>query len=85
MAEAKTVVGTREELAESAQALIPAIRARADETEGLRRLPDDTLNEFRVAGLNRVLQPAVFGGAEAHFGGLVDVISTVAGACASTG
>ncbi len=85
MAEAKTVVGTREELAESAQALIPAIRARADETEGLRRLPDDTLKEFRVAGLNRVLQPAVFGGAEAHFGGLVDVISTVAGACASTG
>jgi len=85
MAESKTVVGTREELAERARGLVAAIRARAEETDGLRRLPDETLNEFRAAGLNRVLQPAVFGGAEAHFGGLVDVISTIAGACASTG
>ena len=85
MADSKTVIGTREELTERARKLVPAIVARAEETESLRRLPEDTVEELRAAGLNRVLQPAAFGGAEAHFGGLVDVISTIAGACASTG
>lgn len=85
MAESITSIGTREELLARAQALVPAICARADEAENLRRLPDDTISELRTAGLNRVLQPAAYGGAEAHFGGLVDMVSTIAGACASSG
>ena len=85
MAKAETVVGTREELKARAQELVPEIRARVEETERLRQLPEETVNELRDAGLNRVLQPAAYGGGEAHFGGLVDVISTIAGACASTG
>ena len=85
MADDKTIVGTREELTARARALVPAIRARADEAERLRRLPEETVNELRDAGLQRVLQPAAYGGAEAHFGGMVDVVSTIAGACGSTG
>jgi len=85
MSKKATSIGTREELVARARDLIPAIRARADETEQLRRLPEDTVNDIRTAGLNRMLQPAACGGAEAHFGGLVDVVSTIAGACASTG
>lgn len=85
MADGKSVVGTREELTARARDLVPAIRARADETERLRRLPEETADELRAAGLNRTLQPAAYGGAEAHFGALVDVVSTIAGACASTG
>ncbi|PPR24371.1 MAG: Flavin-dependent monooxygenase, oxygenase subunit HsaA, partial [Alphaproteobacteria bacterium MarineAlpha10_Bin1] len=85
MADDKTIVGTREELTARARALVPATRARADEAERLRRLPEETVNELRDAGLQRVLQPAAYGGAEAHFGGMVDVVSTIAEACGSTG
>ncbi len=85
MTEAKTIAGTRAKFTARARKLVPAIRARVEEAERLRRLPDDTINELRAAGLQRVLQPAAYGGAEAHFGGLVDVVSTIAGACASTG
>jgi 3-hydroxy-9,10-secoandrosta-1,3,5(10)-triene-9,17-dione monooxygenase len=81
----KSENANREELMARAEALVPAIRARVDETERLRRLPEDTVAELRAAGLNRVLQPAAHGGAEAPFAGLVDVVSTIAGACASTG
>ena len=85
MAGDKKNVGPREELTARARALVPAIRARVDETEKLRRLPQETVDELRAAGLQRVLQPAAYGGAEAHFGALVDVVSTIAGACGSTG
>ncbi len=85
MANNGTVVGTREELTARARALLPAIRARVDETERLRRLPQETVDELRAAGLQRLLQPAAYGGAEAHFGGFVDVIGTIAEACGSTG
>jgi len=78
-------VGTREELLARAQELVPAIHARAHETEKLRQVPEASIDELRAAGLNRVLQPALYGGGEAPFGGLIDVVSTIAGACASTG
>ena len=85
MTKSKTIAGTAEELTARARQLVPAIRARADEAERLRRLPEDTVNELRAAGLQRVLQPAAYGGAEAHFAGVVDVVGIIAGACASTG
>lgn len=44
--------------------MIPALKARADETEKLRKLHPDTINELRASGLMRVLQPARYGGGE---------------------
>ena len=85
MAGGKGIVGTREELTARARALVPAIRARADEAEHLRRLPQETVDELRAAGLHRLLQPAAYGGGEAHFGSFVDVIGAIAEACGSTG
>jgi len=80
-----TSVGTREDLLVKSQDLTPGIHSRADETEKLRHVPQVTVDELRAAGLNRVLQPSVYGGAEAPFAGLIDVVSTIASACASTG
>jgi len=85
MTKRTTSVGTREKLLARARDLAPGIHARADETEKLRQVPQPTVDELRAAGLNRVLQPSIYGGAEAPFGGLIDVVSTIAGACASTG
>jgi 3-hydroxy-9,10-secoandrosta-1,3,5(10)-triene-9,17-dione monooxygenase len=59
---------TLSELKERAEALVPRLRARARSTEELRRLPDDTVDEFREAGLFRVLQPSRFGGFELDYG-----------------
>ena len=52
-------------LAEKARRLGPTLRARADETAKLRRLPDETWRDFVATGLVRGLQPARWGGGEA--------------------
>ena len=44
--------------------LIPRIAARAEETEVLRRLPDETVMELRESGLLKALQPCRYGGYE---------------------
>ena len=41
----------------AARALAPALRERAAETDGLRRLPDQNVADMKAAGLFRVLQP----------------------------
>lgn len=78
-------VGTRRDLVRRAEALAPALRERAPIADAERRLPDETMRDLAAAGLARVLQPARYGGAEAPFGGLVDVVSAAARACASSG
>lgn len=80
-----TSVGTREDLLDRARQLVPTVRARQDEAEGLRRVPDASVEEMREAGLHRILQPARYGGAEEHFAGMVDVVSAMTTGCASTG
>jgi len=47
---------------------VPDIRARAETTEQLRHLPDETVQEYRAAGLFRVFQPARYGGYELDYG-----------------
>jgi 3-hydroxy-9,10-secoandrosta-1,3,5(10)-triene-9,17-dione monooxygenase len=59
---------TLNEILERAQALVPRLRERAHATEELRRLPDETVHDFREAGLFRVLQPARYGGFELDYG-----------------
>jgi 3-hydroxy-9,10-secoandrosta-1,3,5(10)-triene-9,17-dione monooxygenase len=49
-------------LIERATALVPAIRARAEESEALSRLPDATMKEAREAELFEALVPRRWGG-----------------------
>lgn len=55
---------TPETYLDRARALLPALRERAARAERLRRLPDETLADFRKAGLFRALQPKRYGGYE---------------------
>jgi 3-hydroxy-9,10-secoandrosta-1,3,5(10)-triene-9,17-dione monooxygenase len=53
-----------EQMLGRARALVPVLRARQEEAERLRRLPDETSREFIDAGFYRLLQPRRFGGYE---------------------
>jgi 3-hydroxy-9,10-secoandrosta-1,3,5(10)-triene-9,17-dione monooxygenase len=55
-------------LLERAEALVPRLRERARATEELRRLPDETVDDFQQAGLFKVFQPARYGGYELDYG-----------------
>ena len=51
-----------------ARALAPGLRERAEQTEQLRRLPEETVADFRHAGLFKIFQPARYGGYELDYG-----------------
>jgi 3-hydroxy-9,10-secoandrosta-1,3,5(10)-triene-9,17-dione monooxygenase len=78
-------VGTREELAARARALIPTLRARAEACEAMRSVPAETMRDFATAGAHRALQPARFGGAETPFGAIVEIQSALTAGCGSSG
>ena len=46
-------------------ALLPALRERAQETEDLRRIPDESIKALQETGFFRLLQPKQWGGYEA--------------------
>lgn len=72
------------ELLSRMKALLPAIKARAGETERLGRIPAENLDALREAGLYRVVQPTRFGGHEYDFDVLVELVLELGRACAST-
>jgi 3-hydroxy-9,10-secoandrosta-1,3,5(10)-triene-9,17-dione monooxygenase len=76
---------TGAELLARAEALRPQLLERQEEAEKLRRLPEATMREFHDAGILRVIQPAMFGGAEADFIDQIDMVFTIARACGSSG
>jgi 3-hydroxy-9,10-secoandrosta-1,3,5(10)-triene-9,17-dione monooxygenase len=63
---------------ERARAMEPVLRARADDTERLRRLPSETERDLHRAGLFRILQPKRVGGAELDYVALVDFAAALA-------
>lgn len=73
------------ELVARADALIPVLRARADEAERLRRVPPATRDDLIAAGFARMLQPARYGGLEADFVAVVDILPRIGRGCAATG
>ncbi|HVV92195.1 MAG TPA: acyl-CoA dehydrogenase family protein [Hyphomicrobiales bacterium] len=52
----------RSELLRRARALVPALRARAEQGEALRRVPDETIADLIGSGVLRTCQPIRFGG-----------------------
>jgi 3-hydroxy-9,10-secoandrosta-1,3,5(10)-triene-9,17-dione monooxygenase len=65
--------------------LLPNLRARAQETERLRRLPDATVSELEEIGFFRLLQPAQWGGMQCDPTMFFDGVRRLASACGSTG
>lgn len=57
---------------------------RAFEAEKLRRLPRATIDDYRQSGLARLLLPARYGGHQAEFPEILDVVRRLAHGCASS-
>ena len=84
-ARARSTVPTGVEMIARAEALLPALRERSADAEKNRRLSDETVREFRAAGLPKILQPRRFGGYELTPDTAIEVIRTIATACGSSG
>jgi 3-hydroxy-9,10-secoandrosta-1,3,5(10)-triene-9,17-dione monooxygenase len=63
---------------------VARLAERADEAERLRRLPAETINEFRQTDLFRLLLPDRFGGIQAPFPELLAPIRRMAHGCPSS-
>ena len=66
------------------EAMIPAIAARAEETEKLRQIPAETIKELRESGLFKALQPRRYGGFELDPIDLYRAAARIGEACGST-
>ncbi|MEQ8509276.1 MAG: acyl-CoA dehydrogenase family protein [Rhodospirillaceae bacterium] len=78
-------VPTRQEVIKAAADLMPVLRERAQDTEDLRRLPDETIADLRAAGLHKLFTPKRYGGFEMPWGTHVDISRTLGQGCGSTG
>src|SRR5881227_346544 len=74
-----------QELLARAEALVPVLRERANHTEELRRLPDETIEDLHRTGLFRILQPKRVGGSELPFRAIVELVATISRGDGSTG
>ena len=73
------------ELIERAKALVPAIKARAESTEKLRKVDDETIRELAEAEILQMFVPKRWGGSEASFDTMRQVVEIISSACVSTG
>jgi 3-hydroxy-9,10-secoandrosta-1,3,5(10)-triene-9,17-dione monooxygenase len=65
--------------------LLPTLRERAQETEDLRRIPDENIKGLQDTGFFRLLQPRRYDGLEASPVDFYRGVRMIASACGSTG
>ena len=65
--------------------MVPILAERTARADAERRIPPETIADFRKAGFFRILQPKRFGGYELHPRVFFDVQMTLAEGCASSG
>jgi 3-hydroxy-9,10-secoandrosta-1,3,5(10)-triene-9,17-dione monooxygenase len=75
---------TSDVLLRRARELVPRLKQRASDAARMRRIPNETIQEFHGAGLFRALQPARVGGGERDYRLLVELGSVLAHGCASS-
>ncbi|MEU8737383.1 3-hydroxy-9,10-secoandrosta-1,3,5(10)-triene-9,17-dione monooxygenase oxygenase subunit [Streptomyces halstedii] len=73
------------EVLDAVRALLPAIGERAVAADENRRIPKATIGELAGAGVFRMLQPARYGGLEAHPADFYRVVREISAVCCSTG
>jgi 3-hydroxy-9,10-secoandrosta-1,3,5(10)-triene-9,17-dione monooxygenase len=76
---------TPEAYLERVRALLPVLRERAPHAEKLRRLPDETFDDFQQAGLFRCIQPKRWEGYELDPETFYQAIIEVSAVCGSSG
>jgi alkylation response protein AidB-like acyl-CoA dehydrogenase len=67
-----------------ARALIPRIAERAPAAAAARQLPEQTIAEYRDAGILRILQPKRFGGQQGRFSLFSRIVEELTYGCASS-
>ena len=77
-------IPSREELVREARKLVPTLRERAQATDELRTLPDETVADLKAAGIHKIFAPRRYGGFEMDWGTHVDVSRELGRGCAST-
>src|SRR6202045_5417744 len=65
--------------------LLPLIAKRAQATEDLRKLPDETVAELDEVGFFKLLQPEQWGGLQCDPALFYEAVRRIATACGSTG
>jgi len=73
-----------EALIERARSLVPALRQRSAQTQGLRKLPDETVADYKRLELLRCLQPAIFGGYGSDYRVFSKMVRALAHGCGSS-
>ena len=75
---------TPEAYLDRVRALLPALRERAPHAEKLRRLPDETFDDFQETGLFRCIQPKRWEGYELDPETFYQAIVEVSAVCGSS-
>ena len=83
-AAARATTPDRAQLLERARALLPTLKARAFDTERLRRVPDETVQDILATGLNRISVPVRFGGLDVAFELMHDIAIEFGRACGAS-
>jgi alkylation response protein AidB-like acyl-CoA dehydrogenase len=81
----RLAIPSPDELVERARAMVPEIRARAEETERNRAISPEIIAKIRDAELLRTCRPREFGGFEYDGEVALRIALTISAACASTG
>ena len=76
-------VPTRDDFLAMARELAPKLRDRSARCEEMRRLPEETIADYKHTGLTRVSQPLRYGGYEMTWDVLCEVSQVLAAACGS--
>jgi alkylation response protein AidB-like acyl-CoA dehydrogenase len=63
---------------------VAGLAERAQEAEGLRRLPGATVDDFVASGLADLLVPLRYGGIQAPWPAILDPVRRMAHGCASS-
>src|SRR6516225_6637100 len=69
---------------ERARALIPLLTQRAPAAAAARQLPEETIAEYRAAGILRILQPRRFGGLQGRFSLFSRIVEELTFGCGSS-
>ena len=67
-----------------ARALVPHLAERAAAAAAARRVPAETIAEYRAAGILRILQPRRFGGMQGRFSLFSRIVEELTWGCASS-
>ena len=75
---------TAEELLGRATAMVPVLKSRSVQTEELRRIPDETVQNILSADLYRIGVPPRFGGLDVAYSSVLDIGAELGRGCGSS-